>query len=240
MNTTIELIETTTFWVGLGKIVWVNLLLSGDNAVVIALAARGLPERQQNRAVFLGSAAAILIRVLLTLFAVQLLQLPYLKMIGAVLLLWIGVNLLRDNEDSENHIKEGSTVLAAIRTILLADLVMSLDNVMGVAGAAQGAASPEIRDILIIFGLGLSIPIVIWGSGIVLKIMERLPIVVVLGAMLLGWIAGEMFARETLIENLLGATAYAEYGLAAAGAIIVLIGGFLSRQPAGQVNANDS
>ena len=132
-----DFIGDTAFWVALGKIIWVNILLSGDNAVVIALAARSLPEHQRSKAVFGGSAAAIVMRVVLTLFAVGLLQLPYLKIVGAVLLFWIGVQLLVPEDDAEDGIKSSDQLWTAIRTILIADLVMSLDNVIAVAAAAQ-------------------------------------------------------------------------------------------------------
>src|ERR1043165_1251487 len=145
------------FFIALLKIIWVNILLSGDNAVVIALAARNLAGEQQKKAIFFGSGAAIVLRVVLTLFAVQLLQLPWLKLIGAVLLLWIGVQLLADSDD-DAEVHASSSVWVAIRTILIADLVMSLDNVIAVAAAANSA--PEgARLILLIIGLGLSIPL---------------------------------------------------------------------------------
>lgn len=211
------------FWIGLGKIIWVDLLLSGDNAVVIALAVRALPAYQQKRAVLLGAGLAILMRVTLTLFAVELLQLPYLKFVGALLLLWIGVKLLRDDGDGEGHVREGRNMWSAIKTILMADFVMSLDNVMGVAGAAAGAPTALVRDILVLFGLGASIPLVIWGSGVVLRVMERFPLIVKLGGMLLGWIAGEMLAVESFVADLIAGIPHAEYGIAAAGAALVLL-----------------
>lgn len=217
-----EVLETSAFWFGLLKIIWVNILLSGDNAVVIALAARSLPERQQKLAIIWGSAAAIVMRVLLTLFAAQLLELQWLKLIGAALLVYIGVQLLGEDDEGESHVKEGSTVLGAIKTILLADLVMSLDNVMGVAGAAEGAGSQAVKDVLIIVGLGLSIPIVIFGSNIVLKIMERFPLIVTLGGMLLGWIAGEMAVKEVFVVELLGNVPHIDYIFAVVGALLVL------------------
>ncbi|MBS1210987.1 MAG: hypothetical protein H6R19_3385 [Proteobacteria bacterium] len=215
-----EVIQTSAFWIGLLKIIWVNILLSGDNAVVIALAARSLPPAQQKLAVIWGSVAAIIMRVILTIFAVQLLELPWLKLIGAVLLVWIGVQLLGDDDDG-NSINESSTVMSAIKTILIADLVMSLDNVLGVAAAAD-AAPEEAKTILLIIGLGLSIPIVIFGSGIVLKLMERFPIIVTLGAMLLGWIAGEMAVKEEFVANLVGAIPFVHYVFAVCGAVLVL------------------
>ena len=193
------LLLTSAFWIGLLKIIWVNILLSGDNAVVIALAARSLPDEQRHKAVVWGSGAAIAMRVVLTLFAVQLLQLPWLKMLGALLLLWIGIQLLLD-DDGEDNVEDAKTPLQAIKIILVADLVMSFDNVLAVAAAAE-AAPVEARLPLLVFGLALSIPIVIFGSNLLLKVMDRLPWIITVGAMLIGWIAGEMLAKEPLIAE---------------------------------------
>ena len=196
------LLLTSAFWIGLLKIIWVNILLSGDNAVVIALAARSLPEEQRHKAVVWGSGAAIAMRVVLTLFAVQLLQLPWLKMLGALLLLWIGIQLLLD-DDGEENVEDAKTPLQAIKIILVADLVMSLDNVLAVAAAAE-AAPVEARLPLLVFGLALSIPIVIFGSNLLLKVMDRLPWIITVGAMLIGWIAGKLMgSRGGLIRNLI-------------------------------------
>jgi YjbE family integral membrane protein len=181
-------------WGAFGAIVVANILLSGDNAVVIAMAARSLPREQQKKAIFWGSAAAIVMRIILTVVAVQLLQLPYLKIIGGLLLLWIGVQLLVDSEE-EGEVKAHGTMFAAIRTILVADLVMSVDNVLAVAGAADRA--PEnARLPLLIVGLGLSIPLIIAGSTLLMKIMDRFPVIITLGAALLGFLAGEMFVTD--------------------------------------------
>jgi YjbE family integral membrane protein len=181
-------------WGAFGAIIAANILLSGDNAVVIAMAARSLPQEQQKKAIFWGSAAAIVMRIVLTIVAVQLLQLPYLKVIGGVLLLWIGVQLLVDSED-DGEVKSHGTMGAAIRTILVADLVMSVDNVLAVAGAADRA--PESARLpLLIVGLALSIPLIIAGSTLLMKIMDRFPIIITLGAALLGFLAGEMFVSD--------------------------------------------
>ena len=188
------------FWVALGKIVWVNILLSGDNAVVIALAARSLPEHQRRKAVFGGSAAAIVLRVGLTVFAVQLLQYPYLKIIGALLLFYIGVQLLVPEDGEEDGIKPTNQLWAAIRTILIADLVMSLDNVIAVAAAAD-SGPPESRLLLLIIGLGLSIPLIIFGSTLLLSVMEKYPVIITLGAALLGFVAGEMLVTDHAVET---------------------------------------
>ena len=198
-----EMLSSVAFWQALGAIIWVNLLLSGDNAVVIALAARSLPPRQQMLAVFWGSAAAIILRVILTVFAVALLQLPWLKLIGGVLLLWIGVKLLVPEEDEAN-IASSDNLWQAVKTILIADLVMSLDNVIAVAAAAeQGPDGAKLT--LLIIGLALSIPIVIFGSTLMLKVMERYPIIITLGAGLLGWIAGDIMVTDPAIAGWLKA-----------------------------------
>ena len=187
-------LSSGALWGALGAIIVANILLSGDNAVVIAMAARSLPHSQQKKAIFWGSAAAIVMRIILTVVAVQLLQLPYLKIIGGLLLLWIGVQLLVDSDD-EGEVKAHGTIGAAIRTILVADLVMSVDNVLAVAGAADRA--PEsARLTLLIVGLGLSIPLIIVGSTLLMKIMERWPVIITAGAALLGFLAGEMFVTD--------------------------------------------
>jgi YjbE family integral membrane protein len=189
----------TPFWTALLAIVVANILLSGDNAVVIAMASRNLAPSQQNKAIFWGSAAAIILRVILTITAVQLLSLPYLKMIGAVLLVYIGVQLLADSDD-EAEMHGHANIWGAIRTILVADLVMSLDNVIAVAAAAQKGPE-ETRLILLIVGLGLSIPLIIFGSTMLLKVMDRFPIIITLGAGLLGLLAGGMFVEDSAIQG---------------------------------------
>ena len=181
------------FWIPLVKIIWINIVLSGDNAVVIALAARSLPPRQQKLAVGWGSGAAVAMRIVLTVFAVALLQLPYLKMIGAALLLWIGVQLLLP-EEGEEHIDGHENLLAAIKTILIADLVMSLDNVIAVAAAAGDSIG------LLVLGLGISIPLVIFGSTLLMRVMERFPIIVTAGGALLGFVAGEMAVTDPALR----------------------------------------
>jgi len=218
------------FWVALGKIVWVNILLSGDNAVVIALAARSLPESQRKKAVFFGSAAAILLRVVLTVFAVQLLQYPYLKLIGAVLLFWIGVQLLVPEEESDD-VHSAEHLWGAVRTILIADLVMSVDNVLAVAGAAD-SGPPESRLLLLIIGLGMSIPLIIAGSQLLMRVMERYPIIITLGAALLGFVAGEMLVHDKAVDEFFHgitqpSTTIIELGCAIG---VVLVGTWLSRR----------
>jgi YjbE family integral membrane protein len=186
------------FWIPLLKIIWINIVLSGDNAVVIALAARSLPPKQQKQAVAWGSGAAVGMRIVLTLFAVALLQLPYLKLIGAVLLLWIGVQLLLPEEGEEN-IDGHDNLLSAIKTILIADLVMSLDNVIAVAAAAGDSVT------LLVLGLGISIPMVIFGSTLLMKVMERFPIIITAGGALLGFVAGEMAVSDPALRGWMAA-----------------------------------
>jgi len=192
-----EALTSGAVWGALGAIIVANILLSGDNAVVIAMAARSLPPQQQKTAIVYGSAAAIVMRIVLTIVAVQMLQVPYLKIVGALALLWIGIQLLNDTEE-EGEVKEPGTMGAAIRTILIADLVMSIDNVIAVAAAASRA--PEAyRIILLVIGLATSIPLIIIGSTLLMKIMERFPIIITLGAALLGWLAGEMLVGDPAI-----------------------------------------
>jgi len=199
-----EVLESAAFWIGLGTIVWVNLLLSGDNAVVIALAARSLPVEQQRLAVFWGSAGAIVLRFVLTVFAVTLLGIPWLRLIGGLLLLLIGVKLLAPKDD-EPEVASHDNLWSAVRIILLADLVMSLDNVIAVAAAAGAAApGPEFentRYLLLGLGLSISVPIVILGSVMTLRIMKRFPIIVFLGASLLGWIAGDLMVTDPAVAD---------------------------------------
>ena len=182
-------------WIALMQIIGVNIVLSGDNAVVIALAARSLPPAQQKQAIMWGSGAAVVMRIVLTIVAVEMLKLPYLKIVGAGLLLWIAVQLLLPEEEGEGGAKGGGSLAAAIRTILIADLVMSLDNVIGVAGAAKGSLT------LLVLGLAISIPMVIFGSTILLKVMGRFPMIITLGAGLLGWVAGDMATTDPLVKE---------------------------------------
>jgi YjbE family integral membrane protein len=190
---------TQVFWVGLAKIIGVNVVLSGDNAVVIALAARSLPPKQQKQAIFWGAGAAIVLRIILTIFAVALLTLPWLKLVGAALLLWIGVKLLIPEEGGED-MDASDSLIAAIKTILIADLVMSLDNVIAVAAAAGGSY------VLLILGLAISIPLVIFGATLLIRLMERWPIIITIGAALIGWVAGEMAITDPAIGDWVKAT----------------------------------
>ncbi len=220
----LEMLATPEFWIGLLKIIWVNLLLSGDNAVVIALAARSLPARQQKQAIFWGSGAAVVMRIALTVFAVALLTLPWLKIVGGLLLIWIGVQLLVPDEGDEN-IASSDNLVTAIRTILVADLVMSLDNVIAVAAAADSAPG-DAKLVLLILGLGISIPIVIFGSTLVLHLMERFPVIITFGGALLGWIAGEMMVTDPVIADWVQGQAawlHSYFGAAIVGAAAVVV-----------------
>ncbi|WP_134684329.1 TerC family protein [Brevibacillus migulae] len=178
----------------LSKIILVNIVLSGDNAVVIALACRNLKPEVQKKAVFWGSFGAIALRVILTFVAVWLLKVPLVETLGGLLLLWIAVKLLAGEEEGDN-ITGGSSIREAIKTIIIADLVMSLDNVVAVAGAANGDLT------LILIGLAVSIPLIIWGSQLLMKIMQRFPIIVLLGAALLGYTAGEMIMGDKIVGS---------------------------------------
>ena len=211
-----EFLQSADFWVGLLKIIWINIILSGDNAVVIALAARSLPPHQQRKAIFWGSGAAVVLRIALTVVAAKLLALSYLQIIGGCLLLWIGLQLLSNNEEDEGEEKSYSTLMAAVRTILIADLVMSLDNVIAVAAAAHGST------LLLVLGLAISIPLVIFGSTLMIKLMERFPIIVVFGAGLIGWVGGETIMNDNALKDVLTVHPMLHYVAAAAGAALVV------------------
>ncbi|MCC6533896.1 MAG: TerC family protein [Burkholderiales bacterium] len=189
-----ELLTTSFFWVTLAQITMINILLSGDNAVVIALASRSLPPKQQKQAILFGSFGAIILRVILTFFAVFLLELPFLKIVGALALIWIGVQMLLPGKE-EKDLDAHTGLWAAVKTIIIADFVMSLDNVLGVAAAAKGNVP------LLIIGLVISIPLIIYGSTLVLKLMNRYSFIVTAGGGLLGWVAGEMLVSDPAISE---------------------------------------
>ena len=213
-------LTSAAFWAALGSIILANIVLSGDNAVVIALAARSLPAQQQRKAIFWGSGAAIVMRIVLTLIAVEMLRWPYLKIVGGLLLLYIGVSLLVEDEDGEGTEERAGGLLSAIRTILVADLVMSLDNVHAVAAAAKGDTP------LLVIGLEISIPLIIFGSTLLLKVMERLPIIITLGAALLGFLAGEMIFTDPAVSARFGELSHdVVNGAGAVGAVLVVAGG---------------
>lgn len=186
---------TIEFWGLLMQIMMVNIVLSGDNAVVIAMAARGLPAQQKKTAILWGSGGAVVLRVLLTLVAVTLLKVPFLQCVGGLLLVWIAYQLLVEEDEPEGteHHDQGNLV-SAIKTILIADVVMSLDNTLAIAGVAQGNYT------LLILGLALSIPIVIFGSTIIMKLMERFPVIVYIGSGLIAYTAGKMIDSDKAIQ----------------------------------------
>lgn len=171
------------------EIIWIDILLSGDNAVVIALACAGMPKEQRLKGIVLGSIAAIGLRVLFTLLFVQLLAVPFIKFFGGLLLFWIAIKLARD-ERGQKPVSEQTSIFAAVRVIVVADAIMSLDNVVAIAAASKGSV------LLVLFGLGLSIPLIIFGSTLVLALLDRFPILIWAGAALLGFIGGEMIADE--------------------------------------------
>ena len=210
------------FWIALLQIIGVNIVLSGDNAVVIALAARGLPPAHQKKAVAWGSGAAVVMRIALTIVAVELLRLPYLKLVGAGLLLWIAIQLLVPEDGEGGHGNAVTSMSAAIRTILLADLVMSLDNVIAVAAAAKG------NTVLLVVGLAISIPLVVFASQVLLKLMDRFPFIITLGAALLGWVAGDMAVTDPIDKPWVDLNAaFLHWGAPLAGAITVIVVGRL-------------
>jgi YjbE family integral membrane protein len=206
------------FWVALGQIIMIDILLGGDNAVVIALASRRLPDAQRKQAIFWGMFGAIALRVILIFFALQLLKIPFLKIIGGLLLLWIGIKLLLPQQEGGHEVSASDHLTGAIKTIVLADAVMSLDNVIGIAGAAKDSLG------LVIFGLLFSIPIIIWGSRFVLTLMDRFPFVIVFGAALLGWIGGGMLADDIALKPHVAPLEFGvHYPAAIVGAIFVVI-----------------
>ncbi len=224
---------TPEFWIALMQIIGVNIVLSGDNAVVIALAARGLPPEQQKRAIAWGSGAAVVMRIGLTIVAVELLRLPYLKLVGAALLLWIAVQLLVPGHEEDGHGKTVTSLGAAIKTILLADLVMSLDNVIAVAAAAKG------NTVLLVIGLAVSIPMVIFASRLLLTLMDKFPVIITLGAALLGWVAGDMAVTDPVDKPWVDANAaFLHWGLPLVCAIgVVVVGKWLAARKLAARNA---
>ncbi|MDO8925640.1 MAG: TerC family protein [Sideroxyarcus sp.] len=216
----LEMFQSPQFWVDVFKIIMIDLLLSGDNAVVIALACRNLPEAQRKKGILYGVGGAIGLRIVLTFFAVSLLSLPYLKLVGAILLLWIGVKLiLPEEEHGEGNIKAETHLWGAIKTIIIADFVMSLDNVIGVAAAAKGNVG------LLVFGLLVSIPLIAWSSQLVLKLIDRYPFIIYAGGALLGYVAGEMLVTEVALKPLMDAHHYLHWLAPAACALFVLATG---------------
>ena len=211
-----ELLQNPEFWIGLIKIIWINIILSGDNAVVIALAARSLPAEQQKKAIIFGSGAAVVLRIGLTVVAAKLLELSYLQIVGGILLLWVGTQLLHGDDEGDESGSEKAGLWVAIRTILIADLVMSLDNVIAVAAAAKGSMT------LLILGLAISIPLVIFGSQLMIKLMDRFPIIIWFGAGLIGWVGGETIVSDVALKSIVEANSWLHYVAPALGAALVL------------------
>lgn len=227
-----EQIFTPALWLAVGQIIMIDILLGGDNAVVIALACRKLPDSQRTKGIMLGTLGAIVLRVILIFFALTLLQVPFLKLIGGGLLVWIGVKLLAPGDESHADVKDSDQLWSAVKTVIVADLVMSIDNVIAIAGAAENAGGDH-RMTLVIFGLLVSIPIIVAGSQLVIKLMDRFPSIITVGGMLLGWIAGTMAISDPALTPHLAATDVLKYACGAAGALIVLVfGKWLDRQRA--------
>jgi len=233
------------FWVAVGQIIMIDVLLGGDNAVVIALACRKLPTNLRTKGILWGTAGAIVLRVILIFFALTLLAIPFLKLVGAALLIWIGVKLLApDDEGGHGDVQASDKLWTAVKTVIVADLVMSVDNVIAIAGAAEGAGGDHKMP-LVIFGLLVSIPIIVWGSQLVIKLMDRFPAIITVGGLLLGWIAGTMAVSDPALLGYLptlpvaraGAlpevVAVVRYGAGAAGALLVwVIGMFVKSRSA--------
>jgi len=212
-------------WIALFQICVINILLSGDNAVVIALACRDLPAKQQKQAFAIGAAGVVVLMTVLTAAAAYLLTISYLEIIGSVLLLWIGIKLLSE-ESEEGEVKGAADFWSAVRTIIIADIVMSLDNVLGMAGAAKGHLG------MLFVGMVITIPLILFGSALIMKLMNRFPIFITFGAGLLGWVAGEMAIADPAIEPMVTARAhFLEYVAPVAGAaIVVLVGRSLAKR----------
>jgi predicted tellurium resistance membrane protein TerC len=213
----VEEFLTANFWLAVGQIIMIDILLGGDNAVVIALACRQLPAHQRTKGILWGTAGAI----------------PFLKFVGALLLIWIGVKLLTPGDDDHSNIQGSDKLWGAVKTVIIADLVMSVDNVIAIAGAAQTSGNADHQMPLVIFGLLVSIPIIVWGSQLVLKLMDRFPLIITAGGMLLGWIAGTMIQTDPGLIAYIPQEKEWGYGLGVAGALLVLLTGkfIMSRRP---------
>ncbi len=208
---------TPQFWVAALEIVVINILLSGDNAVVIALACRNLPKKQRRLGIFYGVIGAVVLRIVLTFFAVQLLLLPYLQLVGAALLVWIGIKLIAEEDGDEHAVEASDRLIAAVKTVIVADLVMSLDNVIGVAGAAKGSL------LLLVFGLVVSIPLVVIGAQVIMKLIERFSWLVVAGGGLLGYIAGEIATDDAAVKPWIDARLPQLHWIAPAVGVVIVV-----------------
>ncbi len=231
----ISLLSTSAFWISVGQIILIDILLGGDNAVVIALACRKLPAEQRKKGIFWGVTGAIVLRIILIFFALQLLALPFLKLAGGLMLFWIGAQLMQGGDD-DHDVAGATSLFGAIKTIIVADAVMSVDNVIAVAGAARGDI------VLVAFGILVSIPIIVWGSQLVLKLMDRYPFVITIGAALLGWIGGEMIIGDQVMKSIVPeVSALLKYSCAVAGALLVVgLGTLLAKRAAAQNREDDS
>ncbi|CAM4155236.1 TerC family protein [Bordetella muralis] len=237
----LEFLQTIS-WAAVFQIILIDILLGGDNAVVIALACRNLAPKQRMQGILWGTAGAIILRVVLIAFALTLLAIPFLKVVGGLLLVWIGVKLLIPEDDGHDNITGSTSIAAAVKTIIVADFVMSLDNVIAIAGAAQNAHEGHQIG-LVVFGLIVSVPIIIWGSTLVLKLIDRYPLVVTLGAALLGWIAGGMVITDVVVENQFGPQPTAvKIAAEVIGALIVVVLGrwLASRKTASKESTHES
>ncbi|MFB9262015.1 TerC family protein [Bradyrhizobium erythrophlei] len=190
---------TPTFWVAVGKIIWINVLLSGDNALVIALACRGLAPRQRLWGMIFGAAAAVLLRIIFTGIVATLMGLPYLKLVGGLALIVIAAKLLVPEEEDEDSVDAAAHLWAAVQIVVVADIVMSLDNVIAVAAAANGSVP------LLVLGLAISVPLIVAGAALIMALLNKLPILVWAGAALLGWIAGDVIATDPAVQPRLDA-----------------------------------
>src|SRR5881398_2472443 len=184
-----------TFWIAVGKIIWINILLSGDNALVIALACRGLEPRHRLWGMVLGAAAAVFLRIIFTGIVVQLMELPFLKLVGGLALIVIAAKLLVPEGEDEEGVESASHLWAAVQIVVIADIIMSLDNVIAVAAAANGSVP------LLVLGLAVSIPLIVGGAALIMAVLNRLPILVWAGAALLGWIAGDVIATDPAVHR---------------------------------------
>ena len=218
----LAMLSSPEIWIALFQICVINILLSGDNAVVIALACRNLPLRQQKQAFAIGAVGVIVLMTALTAFAAYLMSLPYLEMVGSALLLWIGIKLLAPGDDDEGEGKVSASFWDAVKTIIIADIVMSLDNVLGMAGAAKGHLG------MLFLGMVITIPLILFGSALIMKLMERFPVFITFGAGLLGWVAGEMAIADPAVKGAVAAHAhFMEFGAPLIGAAAVVIAGRL-------------
>lgn len=210
-------LTSSLFWIAVGQIILIDIVLSGDNAVVIALACRNLSPEQRRTGIFWGVTGAVSLRVVLTVFAALVMNLPWLKLIGGLLLVWIAIKLMLPEEGDGHDISAPGNLWGAVKTIIVADFVMSLDNVIGVAGAAHGSL------VLLLFGLAVSIPLIVWSSQLILHWMERFPSIVLFGAGLLGYVAGQMiFSDPGVIQLLPPLPAWSAKAAGAVGAVLVV------------------